>query len=79
VVSPLPALKGFLESVRVAEDAVSFVEQCDQALAEHGAGSAERVALAEANSWSSRVSALMDLIETKLAASNTREHAPKNA
>ncbi|HEY4104139.1 MAG TPA: glycosyltransferase [Polyangiaceae bacterium] len=68
VISPLPALKEFLSSVRVAEDAKSFVEQCDRALAEEGAGSAERIALAEANSWSSRVSALMGLIEEKLAA-----------
>jgi glycosyltransferase involved in cell wall biosynthesis len=69
VVSRLPALQGFLESVRVADDAASFVEQCDQALASEGAGSAERVALAEANSWSKRVSDLMALIEKRLATS----------
>jgi glycosyltransferase involved in cell wall biosynthesis len=67
VVSRLPALEGFLDSVRVADDAQSFVAQCDDAIASAGAGAAERVALAEANSWSSRVSKLMQLIEAKLA------------
>jgi glycosyltransferase involved in cell wall biosynthesis len=66
VVSRLPALEGFLDSVRVADDAPSFVAQCDDAIASAGAGAAERVALAEANSWSSRVSKLMQLIEAKL-------------
>ena len=62
VVSRLPALDGFLDSVRVADDTVSFVAQCDDA----GAGAEARVALAEANSWSKRVSDLMGLIEQKL-------------
>jgi len=66
VVSRLPALAGFLDSVRVADDEDSFVAQCDQALAGRGAGSEERVALAEANSWSKRVSDLMGLIEEAL-------------
>jgi glycosyltransferase involved in cell wall biosynthesis len=66
VVSRLPAIEGFFGSVRVADDEKSFVQQCDEALASHGAGGDERVALAEANSWSSRVSALMSLIERKL-------------
>jgi glycosyltransferase involved in cell wall biosynthesis len=66
VVSRLPALDGFLESVRVAEDEASFVAQCDRALESGSAGSAERIALAEANSWSKRVSDLMGLIEEKL-------------
>ncbi len=66
VVSRLPALDGFLDSVRVADDADSFVAECDRALESKGAGSAERVALAEANSWSKRVSDLMALIEQKL-------------
>jgi len=51
----------------VADDEQSFVAQCDDALASAGAGAEARVALAEANSWSSRVSALMGLIEQKLA------------
>ncbi|HWZ91877.1 MAG TPA: glycosyltransferase, partial [Polyangiaceae bacterium] len=67
VVSRLPALQGFLGSVSVADDAASFVAECDRALGSPGSGSAERVALAEANSWSSRVSALMALIEQKLS------------
>ncbi len=66
VVSRLPALEGFLDSVRVADDASSFVAECDAALASDGAGSDARVALAEANSWSSRVSTLLGLIEQKL-------------
>ena len=67
VVSRLPALDGFLDSVRVADDAQSFVTQCDDAIASQGAGAEARVALAEANSWSSRVDALMGHIERKLA------------
>jgi glycosyltransferase involved in cell wall biosynthesis len=66
VVSRLPALTGFLDSVRVADDEASFVAQCDRALESRGAGSEERVALAEANSWSKRVSDLMGLIEEAL-------------
>lgn len=67
VVSRLPAISQFLGSVRVADDAASFIAECDAALASNGAGTEERVALAEANSWSSRVDALMGLIEEKLA------------
>lgn len=67
VVSRLPALDGFLDSVRVADDEASFIAQCDDAIASHGAGADQRVALAEANSWSKRVSDLMQLIEQKLA------------
>jgi glycosyltransferase involved in cell wall biosynthesis len=67
VVSRLPALEGFIGSVRVADDAESFVAQCDEAVRSRGAGADERVALAEANSWPRRVSALMSLIEQKLA------------
>jgi len=67
VVSRLPALDGFLDSVRVADDEHSFVAQCDDAIASGGAGAEQRVALAEANSWSKRVSDLMGLIEQKLA------------
>ncbi|MEO8905966.1 MAG: glycosyltransferase [Polyangiaceae bacterium] len=66
VVSRLPALDSFLESVRVSDDEHSFVAQCDAAIQSQGAGAAERVALAEANSWDSRVSKLMQLIEAKL-------------
>jgi len=67
VVSRLPALDGFLDSVRVADDEHSFVAQCDDAIESGGAGAEQRVALAEANSWSKRVSDLMGLIEKKLA------------
>jgi len=67
VVSRLPAISEFLASVRVADDAASFIAECDGALAENGTHGQERVALAEANSWSSRVDALMSLIEDKLA------------
>jgi len=66
VVSRLPALAGFLDAVRVADDAESFIAKCDDALTNGGAGGDVRVALAEANSWSSRVSDLMQLIEKKL-------------
>jgi glycosyltransferase involved in cell wall biosynthesis len=67
VVSRLPALEGFLGDVRVADDADSFVAQCDAALASGATGADRRIALAEANSWSSRVSKLMQLIEVRLA------------
>jgi len=55
--------------VRVADDATSFVTEVDRALAAGSAGAEARVALAEANSWSSRVSTLMGLIEQKLGSS----------
>ena len=67
VISRLPALEGFLDSVRVADDEHSFVAQCDDAVKSAGAGAEARVALAEANSWSKRVANLMALIEQKLA------------
>jgi glycosyltransferase involved in cell wall biosynthesis len=66
VVSRLPALEGFLDAVQVADDEDSFVLECDRALASGGSGSEQRVALADANSWSKRVSDLMQLIEEKL-------------
>jgi glycosyltransferase involved in cell wall biosynthesis len=66
VVSRLPALEGFLDSVQVADDEESFVRECDRALASGSEGARERVALADANSWSKRVSDLMSLIEEKL-------------
>ena len=66
VVSRLPALDGFLDSVRVADDEQSFIAQCDDAIASHGAGAEARIALAEANSWSKRVGDLMGLIQKKL-------------
>jgi glycosyltransferase involved in cell wall biosynthesis len=66
VVSRLPALEGFLDAVRVADDAQSFITKCDEALTNRSAGAEERVALAEANSWSSRVSELLNLIENKV-------------
>lgn len=66
VVSRLPALSGFLDSVLVSDDEDSFVSQCDRALASGAEGREKRIALAEANSWSKRVSDLMQLIEEKL-------------
>ncbi len=75
VVSRLPALDGFLDAVRVADDEHSFVAQCDDAIESAGAGAEARVALAEANSWSKRVSDLMGLIEQKLASENPGSRA----
>lgn len=66
VVSRLPALEGYLDAVRVADDAASFVAQCDDAIASGGSGAEARIALAEANSWPSRVAKLMGHIEQKL-------------
>ena len=67
VVSRLPALEGFLDSVRVAPTTRSRSSlSVTTPLAGAGAGAAGRIALAEANSWSSRVSKLMQLIERKL-------------
>lgn len=69
VISPLPALEAFWDSVLVAHTAEQFIQQCDAALQEHAAEAQEqRVALARRHSWPARVRQLLDLLEAALAA-----------
>jgi glycosyltransferase involved in cell wall biosynthesis len=74
VISKLPALADYLDEVRWAEDEAGFVEQVDAALKDPAQGQERRLALAQANSWDSRVNALWGHIERRLAerASATR-------
>lgn len=67
IVSKLPALNDYLGAVRWAEDEAGFVAELDAALAAPQEGTDARVALAEANSWDSRVNALWGHIERRLA------------
>jgi glycosyltransferase involved in cell wall biosynthesis len=67
VVSKLPALNDYLDAVRWAEDEDGFVRELDAALAAPEEGMAARVALADANSWDSRVNALWGHVERRLA------------
>lgn len=66
VVSALPATKDYWSAVRVAHDADEFVSACDAALEAGDAGRAERVALAEQNSWPKRIGELMRLVDERL-------------
>jgi len=67
VISRLPALKEFYDSVLVARDAEEFVEKCEEALQMGDRGQKVRLELAEANSWSSRISIMMEHIERVFA------------
>ena len=72
VISNLPSLEPYWPAVLVADTAEAFLARCDEALAlgalgDQG-GAAERVALAEANSWPRRIGTIMDHIERALAA-----------
>ena len=63
VISPLPAVREYWSSVRVADTAESFVQACDAALAEDDAAARQkRVELARLNSWDSRVAKLTALM-----------------
>ena len=68
VVSPLPAIEKFWDSVRVADSAASLVAQCEAALAEQDPMARERrLELARRNSWDARVSQLLTLVNAALA------------
>jgi glycosyltransferase involved in cell wall biosynthesis len=66
VISPLPALSDYFDHVLVADSADAFVARCDEAVAHPERGRETRLALARDNSWSSRVSRLMQLVEQQL-------------
>lgn len=68
VVSKLPALETFLKEVYVADTTEEFVSQVDRAVEAGSKGAEARIALAEENSWPSRIKAMMTLIEARLAA-----------
>lgn len=67
VISALPSLAQFHDAVLVAEDADAFVTRCAEAMAEDSPEArARRLALAEQNSWPSRISTIMAHIERAL-------------
>jgi glycosyltransferase involved in cell wall biosynthesis len=67
VISDLPALTDYYDSVLVARDADGFVRACEQALAEPQAGVEARLALARENTWEHRVERLMTHVREALA------------
>ena len=67
VISALPALERYFSSALVARDATEFIQCCERALSDTGEARAERIALAERNSWPARIRQLMEHIETRLA------------
>jgi glycosyltransferase involved in cell wall biosynthesis len=68
--SNLPALEEFYGPVHVAEETTGFIEACEAALDQNGDGLDERVALAEENSWESKVAEMMRYVDDRLAASD---------
>lgn len=66
VISNLPALQDYRGDVEVASSAAEFVDACDRALSDQSESSrAERIALAESNSWSSRIARILELIDER--------------
>lgn len=70
VISDLPSLEEYYDTVLVARDAGEFVLRCEEALVRGEEGRALRVALAEQNSWPKRIGEMMRIIEEKLAQKN---------
>ncbi|MFU8805342.1 MAG: glycosyltransferase, partial [Bradymonadaceae bacterium] len=67
VISNLPALRAYYDDVEVACHQNDFVAACDRALLDEDAlRKRARVALAERNSWSSRIGAIMTHVNAKL-------------
>jgi glycosyltransferase involved in cell wall biosynthesis len=67
VISNLPALEDFYECVQVAETPDAFVAECEKALAgDTPVSRDERVAVAERNSWESRINTIMGHVDEKL-------------
>lgn len=69
VVSPLPAVRDYWHAVRVAETPEAFVAACEAAIADTDPNAQrQRLDLARQNSWDSRVSKLLRLVERALGA-----------
>jgi glycosyltransferase involved in cell wall biosynthesis len=67
VISPLPAVEQYWSAVRVADNAEAFIAACDSAIRDDSeADKQARLRLAAENSWDSRVSKLLRLVEAAL-------------
>jgi glycosyltransferase involved in cell wall biosynthesis len=67
VISALPAVRDYWAAVRVADSFEAFLSECDAALTGDTPEARDRrVKLAASNSWDSRVSKLLGLVETAL-------------
>jgi len=67
VISELPALREFYDTVLVASDADEFVERCQTALGDTEAARRSRIELASRHTWSDRVRKLMAHVDERLA------------
>jgi glycosyltransferase involved in cell wall biosynthesis len=76
VISDLPALAGYYQSVHVARSAEEFVAACEAALAAPDAGRDARLALAAANTWDHRVERILTHVRRALAEKHARRNAP---
>lgn len=66
VSSPLPEVRQFSEVVRIGETPAQFLAQVEAALAETGAEQvAQRVAVAEDNSWQARCNRMVEVIRER--------------
>ncbi len=72
VITPLPALAGYFDAVRVAGDADALAAHCAEAMRDPQAGMPERLALAAQNDWQSRIDKLMAQVERRLDATAER-------
>ncbi len=69
VISPLPAVREYWDSVRVAETPEAFIDQCQAALADADPAALQRrLELANQNNWDSRVGKLLALVDAALGA-----------
>jgi glycosyltransferase involved in cell wall biosynthesis len=67
VISNLPSLKPYYDTVEVAADTNAFVDACNRALGDDDAErQAARITLAESHSWPARIGAMMEKIESRL-------------
>jgi glycosyltransferase involved in cell wall biosynthesis len=66
VISNLPALEQFYDTVHVATTSDEFVQLCGHALQAEDDQVERRVALAHANSWPARIGRIMELVEERL-------------
>ncbi|MCA9628645.1 MAG: glycosyltransferase [Myxococcales bacterium] len=67
VTSRLPSLVDYADDVLIADDAASFVAQCEKAISNPEAGRDRRLQLATENDWDSRVAKLMAHVERTLS------------
>jgi glycosyltransferase involved in cell wall biosynthesis len=70
VISDLPALENYYDQVLMAATPQEFIHCCETALVMGTKGQADRITLAEQNSWPSRVKQLLHHVETKLCGPN---------